>query len=176
MGGQFCTDSSLPSSASYCSKLLSCFELLVTCNEKTAGFSLFCVWTCVHLLVLVMAVELQSLQLFLGLWLCQTRSSATGCRKIQVSNPLVPILSSWKVLLQLSGLCSARASKSSEYCRVLGATVVSESRLNLQWNINNISMIRTVFGAVLVLVGIMCCGEWWRLVGTNLQIYLEPKE
>jgi len=40
LGGQFCTDPSLPFSASYCSKLLSCFELLVTCNEKTASFSL----------------------------------------------------------------------------------------------------------------------------------------
>jgi hypothetical protein len=117
-----------------CFKLLSCSELLVTCNKKTSSFSLFCVWTCtcVHLLVHVMAVQLQSLQLFLGLWLCQTRSSATGCRKIQVSNPLGPVLSSWKALLQLSGLCSARESKSSEYCRVLGATVGSESILNLQ--------------------------------------------
>jgi len=68
---------------------------------------------CVHLLVHVMAIELQSLQLFLGWCLCQTRSSAMGCRKIRVSNPLVPILSSWKALLQLSGLCSARASKNS---------------------------------------------------------------
>ena len=54
------------------------------------------------------------------------------CRKILVSNPLVLILSSLKALLQLSGLCSARASKSSEYYRVLGATAVSERRLNLQ--------------------------------------------
>ena len=53
-----------------------------------------CVDMCVHLLVHVMAVEVKSLQLFVGWWLCQIRSSAIGCRKIQVSNPLVSILSS----------------------------------------------------------------------------------